>query len=341
MPEQDARDVFDLTIIGSGPTGLFAAYYAGFRGLRTQIIDSMPELGGQITALYPDKYIYDVAGFPKILGKELVKNLVAQAMQYEPTICLNEQVLKLEHQEDKTILLTTDKETYLTRAVLITVGIGVFTPRRFNDPAIEAYGGKGLHYFVKDVEAFRGKRLLIVGGGDSAVDWALNLERLAQRITLIHRRDKFRAHEGSVQQLMSSTVDAKLWYELKGILGDGKVEGAVIYQNKTKEEEGLELDAIIACLGFLSNLGPLKEWGLELENDAIVVNSRMETNLPGIYAAGDVAAYPGKVKLIATGFGEAATAVNNAVAYIYPGASVFPGHSSTIMEKKEKAEKKG
>ena len=329
-----SQEIYDLTIIGAGPTGLFAAYYAGFRTLRTKLIDSMPELGGQITALYPDKDIYDVAGFPKVIGKELVRNLVEQAMQYEPTICLNEQVLELHRLEDRLIQLTTDKGEHLTRAALITAGIGLFTPRKFEQPELQAFEDRGLYYFVKNIQAFRGKRLLVVGGGDSAVDWALNLEKIAGRVILIHRRDQFRAHEGSVQQLMHSSVNVKLFYELKAIFEDGQVRKVVIFHNKTKEEEKLDVDAVIACLGFIANLGPIKKWGLELEGDEIVVNTKMETNIPGIYAAGDVVTYPGKVKLIAVGFGEAATAVNNATAFIRPGASVFPGHSSTIMAKK-------
>ncbi len=331
-----ADELFDLTIIGAGPAGLFAAYYAGFRGLSTKLIDSQPDLGGQVTALYPDKFIYDVAGFPKILGKDLVRNLVEQAMQYHPEVHLDEHVQALERMPDGTIRLLTTDAAHRTRAVLITAGIGAFTPKTYKRPELDRWIGKGLSFAVRNKEDFRGKRLLVVGGGDSALDWALGLEGYASHITLIHRRDGFRAHEDSVKKLFASSIETKLFYELRALRGDDRVREAVIYHNKTQQEEVLPVDAVLAFLGLLSNLGPIREWGLTIQDDSIVVNTRMETNLPGIYAAGDICTYPGKLKLIATGFGEAATAVNNAVTYLNPSASAFPGHSSAIMEQKEK-----
>ncbi len=177
----------------------------------------------------------------------------------------------------------------------------------------------------------------MIGGGDSALDWALGLVDYAKEITLIHRRDGFRAHEDSVKKLFASPIKVKVFYELRAIGGDSQVREAVVYQNKTQAEERLAVDAVLAFLGLTSNLGPIREWGLQIEDDSIVVNTKMETNVPGVYAAGDIATYPGKLKLIATGVGEAATAVNNAVTFINPKASAFPGHSSTIMEHKEKA----
>lgn len=326
-------DRYDITVIGAGPTGLFAAYYCGFRGLRVLLIDSMPELGGQVTALYPEKYIYDVAGFPKIIGKELVRNLAEQALQYKPSVCLDEAVRTLESVDDRQIRLTTARGEYQTAAVLITAGIGMFTPKKLPDEALARFEGRGLAYFVKSVEDYRDVDLLIIGGGDSALDWALNLEGITRSTTLIHRRDRFRAHEDSEKKLYESRTKVKTFYELRDILGDSQVEGAVIYNNKTKDEERVAVNAILACLGFHSNLGPIKEWGLELVEDGIKVTTKMETSRPGVYAAGDIAVYPGKVKLIATGFGEAATAVNNAAAYINPAMKVFPGHSSTLLDK--------
>lgn len=330
-------DLFDLTIAGAGPTGLFAAYYAGFRGLRTKLIDSQPDLGGQVTALYPDKFIYDVAGFPKILGKDLVTNLVAQAMQYNPSVQLNESVQTLDRLDEGTIRLGTDLGVHLTKAVIITAGIGAFTPKTFKRSELDQWMGRGLFFAVRSKEDFRGKHLLVIGGGDSALDWALGLVDYAKEITLIHRRDGFRAHEDSVKKLNSSPINVRVFYELRAIKGDGQVREAVIFHNKTQAEETLQVDAVLAFLGLVSNLGPIREWGLQIDEDSIVVNTKMETTLPGVYSAGDIAIYPGKLKLIATGFGEAATAVNNAVTYIKPGASAFPGHSSTIMEQKEKA----
>ncbi|HEY6102916.1 MAG TPA: NAD(P)/FAD-dependent oxidoreductase [bacterium] len=331
-----ADELFDLTIIGAGPTGLFSAYYAGFRGLRTKLIDSQPDLGGQVTALYPDKFIYDVAGFPKILGKDLVRNLVEQAMQYHPAVQLDENVQSLTRQPDGSIHLATNGGEHLTKVVLITAGIGAFTPKTYKRPELDQWIGKGLYFAVRNKEDFRGKRLLVIGGGDSALDWALGLLDYASHITLIHRRDGFRAHEDSVKKLFASPIETKLFYELRGLRGDDRVREAVVYQNKTQQEEVIPVDAVLAFLGLLSNLGPIREWGLSIQDDSIVVNTRMETTLPGIYAAGDIAVYPGKLKLIVTGFGEAATAVNNAVTYINPSASAFPGHSSAIVEQREK-----
>jgi thioredoxin reductase (NADPH) len=333
-----AADLYDVTILGGGPVGLYAAYYAGFRTLRTKIVESLGALGGQITALYPEKWIYDVAGFPKILGRDLVDNLAEQATQYKPTVCLGETVGTLTAQADGTLELTSERATHRTRTLLITAGIGAFHPKTFKNPLIDGFEGRGLYYFIRSFQDFKDRRVLIVGGGDSAVDWALGLVGIARAVTLIHRRDQFRAFEDSVAKLRSSPVQVKTFYELRRLEGAQQVERAVIYQNKTNADEVLEVDAVIASLGFLSTLGPIQEWGLDLEHDSVRVNTRMETNLRGVYAAGDIVTYPGKVKLIATGFGEAATAINNAAAYLNPKASVFPGHSSSQdVHSKQKA----
>jgi len=333
-----AEDLYDVTILGGGPVGLFAAYYAGFRTLRTKIVESLNALGGQITALYPEKQIFDVAGYPRVLGRELVDRLTEQAVQYQPTMCLGETVRALTHAEGGHLELTTESATHATRVLLITAGIGAFHPKTFKNPAIDGFDGKGLYYFVRSFQDFKDKRVLIVGGGDSAVDWALGLLGTARSITLIHRRDEFRAHEDSVQKMLHSPIQIKTFYELRRLGGTDRIERAVIYQNKTNVDETIDVDAVIASLGFLSTLGPIQDWGLDLEGDSIRVTTRMETNLPGVYAAGDIVTYPGKVKLIATGFGEAATAVNNAAAYLNPKASLFPGHSSSkAVHDKEKA----
>ncbi len=332
-------ELFDVTIIGGGPVGLYAAYYSGFRRLRTKIVESLTALGGQITALYPEKPIFDVAGFPRIVGRALVDNLVEQAMQYHPAVSTGETVGSLTREPNGTLRLATDRETHATRVLLITAGIGAFHPKTFKKPEIDSFEGTGLYYFVKSFQEFKDKRVLIVGGGDSAVDWANGLLGVAREITLIHRRDEFRAAEDSVDKMLHSPVKVKVFYELRRLEGEGKVERAVIYQNKTNVDETIEVDAVVASLGFLSTLGPIQGWGLELEHDSIRVSTRMETNLPGVYGAGDIVTYPGKVKLIATGFGEAATAVNNAAQYLNPKASVFPGHSSSqaVHEKQKEA----
>ncbi len=328
--EHQRPDMFDITIIGGGPAGLFGLFYAGLRGLKAKLIDSLAELGGQLITLYPEKYIFDVAGFPKILAKDLVKNCVEQGLRFDPTVCLEEKVMGLSYAGDRVICLRTDKGEHWTRAVVLTVGVGAFQPKKLPLPDVERLEGHGVYYFVKEKQGFAGKTVLIVGGGDSAVDWALMLKELARKVILIHRRDKFRAHEQSVQELMESPVDVKLFYELKAVQGNGRVEGATIFHNKTGEEQEIKVDALVLSLGFLADLGPIKTWGLGIENNAIMVNERMETNLPGVYAAGDAVGHPGKLKLITTGQGEAAIAVNFAATYIDPDSKAFPGHSSTM-----------
>ena len=319
--------VYDITVIGAGPAGLFATFYAGMRGASVKLIESMPQLGGQLAALYPEKYIYDVAGFSKILAGDLVKRLEEQTMHADPKILLEEKVENVAKREDGIFELTTNKGTHLTKAVIITAGIGAFEPRKLDVEGAEKYEGKNLHYFVSDLEIFRGRRVLLFGGGDSAVDWALMLEKIAKEITIIHRRDKFRAHEHSVEQLYASKVNVIVPRVITKVEGDEFVEKVTIAAPKTGEgEQVIEVDDLIVNFGFVSSLGPIEKWGLEIQNGGIVVDSTMKTNIDGIYAAGDIASYPGKIKLIAAGFGEAPTAVNNAKHYIDPDSRVQPTH---------------
>ena len=328
-PTPPASAAVDLAIIGAGPTGLFGAFYAGLRRMSVKLIDSLDMLGGQLTTLYPEKYIYDVAGFPKILAKDLAAELVKQALHYEPTVCLGEQVQTLIFDEaTKLYTVKTSKGSHAARTILIAAGVGAFTPKTLPLSNAASYEGKGLHYFVKQIAVFRDKRVLIVGGGDSAVDWANTLAPVAQKITLIHRRDQFRAHEDSVAQMMKTSVHIRTFHELKSLAGNGQLSHATIYDNRSKQEETLDVDAVLVNIGFHNSLGPIKDWGLVLEGNAIRVDSMMQTNRPGIFAAGDVATFAGKLKLIATGFGEACTAVNFAKHYIDPAAHIFPGHSS-------------
>jgi ferredoxin/flavodoxin---NADP+ reductase len=328
--EQPQQEVFDITIVGGGPVGLFGLFYAGLRGLRAKLIDSLAELGGQLITLYPEKYIYDVAGYPRVLAKDLVKSCVEQGLRFNPVVCLEEKVIELSYHPERLICLRTDKGEHWTRAVVLTVGVGAFEPKKLSLPNIERLEGRGICYFVKEKQAFADKTVLIVGGGDSAVDWALMLQDIAKKVMLIHRRDRFRAHPQSVQELLASRVEVKLFYELKAVHGSDQLEGVTIFHNKTGEETDLKADALILSLGFLADLGPIKRWGLAIENNAIKVNERMETNLPGVYAAGDAVTHPGKLKLITTGQGEAAIAVNFAATYINPQSKAFPGHSSMM-----------
>jgi thioredoxin reductase (NADPH) len=330
IPHPPVDGLFDCTIIGGGPTGLYAAFYAGMREMSVKIVDSLAELGGQVSALYPEKHIFDVAGFPKILGKDLVAECIEQGLQFGPTVCLGERVEQLERHEDGTFTLVTDRRRHRTKTIIIAAGVGAFTPRKLPDlDHIDVLEGKSLYYFVKSFEPFRQQRVLIVGGGDSAMDWAMALEPIAQSVTLIHRRDRWRAHDSSVKKVLNSSVNVHTFHEVKSVEHDGeRVQAVTIYDNRTQAELPLAIDQLILSLGFIANIGPLKEWCLEIEKGGVKVDSTMQTNIPGIFAAGDIARYVGKLNLISTGFGEAATAANYAKAHVDPSAKVFPGHSS-------------
>jgi thioredoxin reductase (NADPH) len=331
-------DVRDITIIGGGPTGLFAAFYAGMRGSSCRIVDSLPELGGQLTALYPEKYIFDVGGFPKILAKDLVRNLVEQALQFGPEVSLDEQVRELEW-VDGHFELRCSNGTYCSRAVVIAGGKGAFEPMPLKCPGYEEFMHAGIEYAVRDPEAFRDKHVVVVGGGDTALDFVLMLKDLARSTTLVHRRDGWRAHEASVMQIAEAAdageIEIRTFHEVRTILGSDRVEKVVIFDNRTDDDAELDCDALLSCLGFKPDLGPIKNWGLDVQKNRIVVDSLMATSVPGVYAAGDVVDYEGKLDLIATGFSEAAVAVNNAVHFVDPGARVNPGHSTNMKVFKE------
>ncbi len=323
-------NLVDVTVIGGGPCGLFASFYAGLRGMSVRIVDSLPELGGQLTALYPEKYVYDMPGFPKVLAKDLARDLIAQGVQFGPELALEETAQVLEKTEDG-YLITTTKGTQLpTRTIIIAAGAGAFQPTKIGVPREEEFHGSGIHYGVRDKSVFQNKRVAIVGGGDSAFDWALNLLDVAGDMSLIHRRDVFKAHEDSIEKVKDSRVDMKIWYAIKELHGDGKLTGVTLEHTQTKETLHHECDEVIVNIGFKSSIGPIKEWGLEIEKNQIKVDQFFETNLPGIFAVGDVCAFPGKLKLIATGVGEAATAVCIAKTRIDPSAKLFPGHSSDM-----------
>ncbi|MDQ0857579.1 ferredoxin--NADP reductase 2 [Bacillus sp. V2I10] len=325
--------VYDITIIGGGPVGLFTAFYGGMRQASVKIIESLPQLGGQLSALYPEKYIYDVAGFPKVRAQELVNNLKEQMAKFEPTVCLEQAVDTVEKQADGVFKLTTDQEVHYSKTIIITAGNGAFQPRKIELEEAASFEKANLHYFIDDLNQFAGQRVLICGGGDSAVDWALMLEPIAEKVTLVHRRDKFRAHEHSVENLNNSKVQVLTPFVPKELTGTANIEQVVLEEVKGERKEVIDVDSVIVNFGFVSSLGPIKNWGLEIEKNSIVVNSKMETNVEGIYAAGDICTYEGKVKLIASGFGEAPTAVNNAKAYMDPKARVQPLHSTSLFEK--------
>jgi ferredoxin/flavodoxin---NADP+ reductase len=329
----DNKALHDITFIGAGPVAMYGMYYAGLRMTRFKAIDMLGEVGGGLMALYPEKYIYDVAGFPKIMAKELTRLLKEQALQYPHTLCLGEKVNQIERDENGIIHLQTDRGEHISKSVIICAGLGAYVPRKLDVPNVERLEGAGIYYYVRRISDFQNKKILIVGGGDSAFDYAMLLEPIARSITLIHRNDYFSAHEDSVRKVKESRVKMKYpFWEVKRIEGDDHVTGATIINTQTGEEESCEVDAIICNVGFLTNLGPIEEWGIELEQNAIKVDSRMRTNIEGVFAAGDIVSYDGKIKLISTGCGEVAVAVNNAKNYINPKAQVNPGHSTDRHE---------
>ncbi|MBJ7279739.1 MAG: NAD(P)/FAD-dependent oxidoreductase [Candidatus Nanopelagicales bacterium] len=320
----------DILIIGAGPAGLYGAYYAGFRGMSVGLMDSLEEPGGQITAMYPEKAIFDVGGFSSIKGKDLIDNLLTQAKPSNPKFFLNQTATTLKQNPDKSLTITSESETINAKAVIITGGIGRFTPRAL--PAAEGWGGKGLVHFVPKLSVHAGKDVVIVGGGDSAFDWANELHPIAKSVTLIHRRDKFRAHQATIDKVTALGVPLITEAEVTKVSGSAHIEKIEYTNTKTKEVTELKCDTLVAALGFTANIGPLAEWGLNIDSRKIVVDSGTHTNLERVFAAGDISTYPGKVALISVGFGEAATAVNNATVAINPEAHLFPGHSSGSVE---------
>jgi len=333
-------DVRDITVIGAGPVGLITSFWAGMREASSRIIDSLPEIGGQLTTLYPEKWIYDVPGYPRVLAKDLVELLREQSVeQFEVPVYLETTAERVEYEPDpedpeKQILrIVTDQGDLLTRTIVIAGGHGAFEPKKLPGYDMTPWEGKGAHYLVGEKSAFAGKRVIIVGGGDSACDWTLNLLDTAAEITLVHRREGFRAHEVTVGEITeaaeSGKVDLRVPYQIKDVVGNGEVERVTLFHSEN-EEDVVEVpcDAILLQLGFKTALGPLKEWPLEVEKGAIKVDPVMKTSMDAVWAAGDITTFDGKLKLIATGFAEAAIAVAQAVHHIRPEMKIQPKYST-------------
>ncbi len=322
----------DVAIIGAGPAGLFAGFYAGMRGLSATIIDKLELPGGQLSALYPEKYIYDVAGFQEIKAQDLVDNLLRQIKRFEDTtkFSLNTNVENITKHDDGTFTLNTSQGDIKAKTIIIAGGNGAFSPRKLgieNEDNIE-----NIHYFVNDLQKYRNKRVAIFGGGDSAVDWSLMLQHIAKEVHIIHRRDAFRAHSHSVDNLKESSVHIHTPYTpVRAEVSNDRAKNITIKKVKADEEVTIKVDDIICNYGFISNLGPITDWGLELEGNKIVVDSRQKTNIEGIFAIGDICTYPGKAALIINGFGEAPIAINSAYLAINPDAVIGVLHSSSVI----------
>jgi thioredoxin reductase (NADPH) len=315
----------DIIIIGAGPVGLFTVFEAGLLKLRCHLIDSLPQPGGQCSEIYPKKPIYDIPGFPSILAGELIDNLMEQAAPFKPGFTLGEAAMTIEKTDDNKFIVTTVKGTqHEAPIVMIAGGLGVFEPRKPPIDKLENYEDKGVEYIIKDPEFYRGKRVVIAGGGDSALDWSIFLaeKNIAKEVVLVHRSSSFRGHLDSVQKVIDMAGDGRISLvteaEVTGITGDGKVEGVVITHQKDGEI-ARETDHFIPLFGLKPSLGPIADWGLEIDKNAIKVDTLdYSTNIPGIYAIGDVNTYENKLKLILCGFHEGTLAVQSAFARIYP-----------------------
>lgn len=332
---EQIQDMYDITIIGGGPVGLFTAFYAGMRNARVKIIDSLENLGGQPSHLYPEKLIYDIPAFPSISGEQLGQNLTTQLERFNTTFCLGEEAVAIERFDPEIdvpyFTIETNKGIHYTRTIIVAAGNGAFQPRKLNLPNAEQFESGNLHYYVNNIERFRDRVVAICGGGDSAVDWALTLEPIAKKVYIIHRRNKFRALEHSVDLLNSSSIEVMTPFVPTELIGqDGHIQTVRVNESRTEHYTDLEVDDFIVNYGFSTSIGKIKSWGLETERNAIKVNQQLETNIPGVYAVGDIAEYPGKVKIIATGFGEAPQAVNNALLLIDP-ENVTPAIHSTSL----------
>ena len=314
----------DILIIGAGPTGLFAVFEAGLLKLKCHVLDALPQPGGQLSELYPKKPIYDIPGFPEVLAGDLVDNLMEQIKQFEPGFTLGERAETIVKQEDGTFVVTSNAGTqFHTPVVAIAGGLGSFEPRKPLIENIEYYEDKGVKYFIKNPEEFRNKRVVIAGGGDSALDWSIFLADVASEVTLIHRRNEFRGALDSVEKVQELKNEGKIRMitpaEVVGINGTNHVESIVLDEDGAQRT--IETDYFIPLFGLTPKLGPIADWGLEIEKNAIKVNNSLDyqTNIPGIFAIGDVNTYPGKLKLILCGFHEATLMCQAAYQIINPG----------------------
>ncbi len=333
----DFDEVRDITVIGAGPVGLSTAFWAGMREADSRIIDSLPELGGQLTTLYPEKWIFDVPGHPKILAKDLVESLRVQSLeQFDIPVHLNTTAESISWEgtgEDRVVVLNTDRGELRSRTVIIAGGHGAFEPKKLPGYDLTPWEGRGAHYLVGEKSVFKNKRVMIVGGGDSAVDWVVNLLDTASEITLVHRREGFRAHELTVGQVMEAAergdVALHVPFQIREVRGDGGIERVRLFHSEDEAHEiEIEVDAILLQLGFKTALGPLKDWGFEVIKGAIAVDPVMKTSLERVWACGDITTFDGKLKLIATGFAESAISVAQAVHEIRPEVKIQPKYST-------------
>ena len=325
----------DVVIIGAGPVGLFAVFQCGMLGLRTHVIDALPEIGGQCTALYPEKPIYDIAGYPSILAGNLIDNLVSQAAPFDPQYHLNENVTGLSQESDQSFYVEMSSgQSIHCKAVFIAAGPGAFGPNKPPLEGIDDFENTSVHYMVRDKSKFAGKDIMIAGGGDSAVDWALSLVDVAKSVCVVHRRDKFRAAPESVAKLQDLFTQGRIQRyipsQLKSIQGQAPYLNAVQIVDMEGQAQTVTVDHLLCFYGLIQNLGAIREWDLQIDGFHVVIDPTTgKTSRDGIYAMGDIATYPNKLKLIATGFAETAQAAHHAYGYIYPDQALHFEHSTT------------
>jgi len=314
----------DIIIIGAGPVGLFTVFEAGLLKLRCHIIDVLPQAGGQLTEIYPKKPIYDIPGFPEVLAGDLIDNLMKQIEPFKPGFTLGEKAISIDAQEDGSFIVTTESGTqHKAPNIAIAGGLGVFEPRKPPVEHLDLFETKGIDYIIKEPQKYKDKRLVIAGGGDSALDWTIYLQELAKEITLVHRSGSFRGHPDSVQKVMDLNAQGKIklktYTEVKEIKGNERLTSVRTFNKKEERDEWIETDYFLPLFGLSPKLGPIAEWNLEIEKNAIKVNTLdYSTNIPGIYAIGDINTYEGKLKLILCGFHEATLMVQSAFKRIYP-----------------------
>lgn len=310
-------ECYDVLIVGGGPVGLFGAYYAGLRDMKARLIDRRHELGGQLTAIYPEKWVYDIPGIPAIRGKLLFENLLTQIAPYDIPVSLSQEVVRIQKNRNNILRVETrDGHVYHSKTAVLSLGMGAHIPRRLDTPGLREFEGRGVTYGVHSLADFAGKKVMVVGGGDSALDLALTVMEVCKDMVLIHRSDRFNAHEETVKKLYSSNAEIRTFAELASLQGSDRLECVELRDTRTKAITRHDVDIVIVAIGLIFNLEGVKDWGIDLQNNAIVVDHNRQTNLPGVYAAGDIATYAGKMKLIGTGAAEAMQAINHAKHYI-------------------------
>ncbi|MET4560573.1 thioredoxin reductase [Lysinibacillus parviboronicapiens] len=336
------EELYDVTIVGGGPAGLYTAFYSGMRDLKTKVIEYSSQLGGRML-IYPEKMIWDVGGVTPILGEQLIEQLVQQAKTFDPTIVLNQKVENLEKQADGTFVLTSSTgEKHYSKTVILAVGYGVLAMQKLEVEGADRFEVTNLHYTVQELEVFRNKHVLISGGGNSAVDWANELERIAASVTIVHRRDEFGGHEKNVLRMRESTVDVRTPYEVVQLHGDEDLIKYVSIQHKeTGVTERIKVDAVVVNHGLKCDYGALEKWGINIQDGVTIVNEKRETNIEGLFGAGDFIDHPSKVRLIAGAFTDGVLALNSAKLYLEPDAPKVAYVSSHNIRFKERNKKIG